>query len=251
MKEPTSVLVVDDNEDLVETFCLILRRLGFRVDTASDGASAVDKFKAHHFDVTLMDIIMPRMNGVEALKLIKESSPGASVILMTAYSEEELMKIAMKAGAHSVVHKPVRIDQMIQRIKEAALKRLILIVDDDADTLETMTKALEFHGYQVVAAGSGEEALSMAGDDCHIAFVDIKLPFMDGFETYLKLKQINPDIRTILMTGYGDEVKDIIDKALAASVITCLYKPFDPSAAIDLVSQLGRQSYRAGCGDDG
>ncbi|HFB06993.1 MAG TPA: response regulator, partial [Chloroflexi bacterium] len=133
MTEDTSILVVDDNEDLLETFSLILKRRGFSVDTAGNGVSAVDKFKERHFDVTLMDIVMPEMNGVEAFRQIREMCPGATVIMMTAYSEEELIQMARDEGAHRIIHKPIRIDQLIELIKEAAASQPILIVDDDAD----------------------------------------------------------------------------------------------------------------------
>ena len=243
MTDQTSVLVVDDNEDLLDTLSLILKRRGFNVDTAENGVSAVDKFKTHHFDVILMDIVMPEMNGVEAFRRIREISPGATVILMTAYSEDELISIALDEGAHHVIHKPIRIDQMIELIKEAALNRLILVVDDDADICQTLTKALELKGHQVLAVGSGEEAITIAKERaCQIAIVDIKLPLMDGLETYLRLKEINPDILAIMMTGYRNEVKDALEKAQAASAITCLYKPFDPLEAIELVSQICEKS---------
>ncbi len=125
MEERPSVLVVDDNEDLLQTFSLILKRRGFNVDTAENGAAAVDKFKAHPVDVILMDIVMPEMNGVEAFRKIREISPRAKVILMTAYSEEELIEIALSEGAHRVVHKPLRVDQMIERGLVAEVTRLL------------------------------------------------------------------------------------------------------------------------------
>jgi DNA-binding NtrC family response regulator len=239
--EPT-VLVVDDNEDLLETFAMILKRRGFFVETADNGASAVDKFKEHSYDVTLMDIVMPEMNGVEAFRKIREMHPGASVILMTAYSEEELIQMARDEGADHVVHKPIRIDQLIEMIKEAATSEPILIVDDDDDICHTLTKTFELQGYQVLAAESGEKAIQIAQEKaCQIAFIDIKLPEIDGLETFLRLKEINPDILTIMMTGFRNEVKDALDKAQAASAITCLYKPFDPSEAADLVSKIGKK----------
>jgi len=248
--EPT-VLVVDDNEDLLVTFSMILKRCGFHVETAENGASAVDKFKEHHFDVTLMDIVMPEMNGVEAFQRIREMQPGATVILMTAYSEEELVQMARDEGAHHIVYKPIRIDQLIELIKEAAASQPILIVDDDADICQTLTKALELEGYQVLAAGSGEEAVLIAQEsDCQIAFIDVKLPNIDGLETFLRLKEINPGILTIMMTGFRNEVKDALDKARAASAITCLYKPFDPSQAADLVRLIGKKSRKSGSKDE-
>jgi DNA-binding NtrC family response regulator len=249
--EPT-VLVVDDNEDLLVTFAMILKRCGFYVETAANGASAVDKFKEHHFDVTLMDIVMPEMNGVEAFRRIREMQPGATVILMTAYSEEELVQMAKDEGAHQIVYKPIRINQLIELIKEAAASQPILIVDDDADICQTLTKALELEGYQVLGAGSGEDAVLIAQEnDCQIAFIDVKLPNIDGLETFLRLKEINPGILTIMMTGFRNEVKDALDKARAASAITCLYKPFDPSEAAELVRLIGKKVRKSGSKDEG
>ena len=248
--EPT-VLIVDDNEDLLETFSMILKRRGFCVETAENGASAVDKFKEHSFDVTLMDIVMPEMNGVEAFRKIREMHPGAPVILMTAYSEEELIQTARDEGAHRIVHKPIRIDRLIELIKEAAASQPILIVDDDADICQTLTRALELQGYEVLAAGSGEEAVIIAQEKaCQIAFIDIKLPNIDGLETFLRLKEINPGILTIMMTGFRNEVKDALDKAQEASAIACLYKPFDPSEVTDLVRQIGRKTGHSGSEND-
>jgi len=251
MKDQASVLVVDDNEDLLDTFSLILKRRGFDVDTAENGLSAVDKFKSRHFDVTLMDIVMPEMNGVEAFKKIKEMSPGATVILMTAYSEDELISMALDEGAHRVVHKPIKIDQIIELIKEAAASQPILIVDDDEDICQTLTKTLKLQGYSTVSAGSGEEAIRIAKEkSCPIAFVDIKLPCMDGLETFLRLKEINPDITAIMMTGYRNEVRDALDRARADSAITCLFKPFDPLEAIELVGQLSKKQTRSESKDE-
>ncbi len=251
MTESASVLVVDDNEDLVETFSMILKRRGFCVDTAANGVLAVDKFRMHHFDVILMDIVMPEMNGVEAFRKIREMSPGATVILMTAYSEDELIKAALSEGAHRVVHKPISIEKMIQMIKEAAMHQPVLLVDDDDDILVTMTRTLESQGYQVLAASSGEEAISLVENKpCGVAFIDIKLPAMNGLETCLRLREINSGIKTIMMTGYREEVQPLVDEALAASAVTCLYKPFDPLEAVGLLGQLDEKPNCAGCRDE-
>ena len=242
MTDELAILVVDDNEDLLETFSLILKRRGFHVETAGDGIAAVDRFKERNFDVTLMDIVMPEMNGVEAFRKIREMDPEASVILMTAYSEEELIQIAKKEGAHQVINKPIRIDQLIDMIKEAATEKPILVVDDDADICETLTKVLRLDGHHVVTAGSGEEAVEIAKETtCKMAFIDVKLPNIDGLETFLRLKEIDPGILTVMMTGFRNEVKDALDKAQEASAITCLYKPFDPSKAADLVRNAGKK----------
>jgi len=251
MSEKTSVLVVDDNEDLAQTFSMILKRRGFDVDIAQDGACAVDKFKSRHYDVTLMDIIMPVMNGVEAFRRMKQIDPEAKVILMTAYYDDEELQTAVDEGAYSAIHKPIGIEQIIELIKSAVMGRAILIVDDDTDICQTMKQSLELEGHQVLAVNSGEEALTVAKEKgCRLAFVDIKLPLMDGFETCLKLKEINSGIMVIMMTGYREEVHDKLEKALTGSALTCLYKPFDPFAAVSLAAQVVEQSCHTGNKND-
>ena len=252
MNDEPTILVVDDNEDLLDTFAMILKRRGFSVETADNGASAVDKFKDHSFDVTLMDIVMPEMNGVEASRMIREIQPEASIILMTAYSDEDLIQIARDEGVRQIVHKPIRIEQLIEIIKEAAADQPILIVDDDADICHTLTDVLKVHGYEVLTAGSGEDAISIAQDkDCQMAFIDVKLPNIDGLETLLRLKEINPGILTVMMTGFRNEVKEALEKAQEASAITCLYKPFDPAEAADIARRIGKRPRKHERTDEG
>lgn len=247
MNEEPTILVVDDNEDLLETFAMILKRRGFSVETAGNGASAVDKFKEQNFDVTLMDIVMPEMNGVEAFRKIKEMQPGASIILMTAYTDEDLIQVAKDEGARRIIHKPIRIDQLIDLINEAARSQPILIIDDDADICDTLTQVLKQQGHEVLTAGSGEEAVIIAQEkDLQMAFIDVKLPNIDGLETLLRLKEINPEILTVMMTGFRNEVKEALDKAQEASAITCLYKPFDPAEAADIVMKIGKKKRHRG-----
>ena len=220
MSDKPTVLVVDDNLDLLNTFAMILKRRGFSVQTAGDGFTAVDKCKEQNFDVTLMDIVMPEMNGVDAFKKIKEINPEASIILMTAYSDEELLQTARDEGVHTIIHKPIRIDQLIQLINETAEGQPILVVDDDADICDTLTKILKLQGYDVLTADSGEEAVMLTqGKSCQMAFIDVKLPSIDGLETLLRLKEMNPDLLVIMMTGFRNEVKDALDKAQEASAL--------------------------------
>jgi CheY-like chemotaxis protein len=120
MTEPLRILVVDDNEDLLRTLSQILKRNGFDVEMAADGCIAVDRYLHGDFNVTLMDIGLPGINGVEAFRLIREMDPEASVILMTGYSDEDLIQLALNEGAQCVLYKPIPIDKMINTIKHAA-----------------------------------------------------------------------------------------------------------------------------------
>ena len=104
------------------------RIVGPGVD-AGDGLAAVDLYRQQNFDVILMDIVMPKMDGIEALRKIIKMDPEAKVILMTAYSEEESIQIAKSEGARRLIRKPVKIDQLIDMIKEATAEESILVVD--------------------------------------------------------------------------------------------------------------------------
>lgn len=138
MSHGLTVLVADDNTDLLETFAQILERSGFLVETAASGVSAIDKCQKRRFDVALMDIVMPGMNGVEASRKIKEMHPGLVIILMTGYSDEALLKTARDEGVQYIVHKPIKIDRLIELIHKAAGNRSVLLIDDDGDINEAL-----------------------------------------------------------------------------------------------------------------
>ena len=143
MTDGLKILIADDNEDLLETFAMILTRHGFGVETARNGLSAVEQYRKRRYDVALMDIVMPGLNGVEASRKIKEIDPQAVIILMTGYSDEALLRLARDEGARHVVNKPLKIDQLIELISEAAGDQPLLVIDsDDAeiyDGTETTT----------------------------------------------------------------------------------------------------------------
>jgi CheY-like chemotaxis protein len=132
MNDGLTILVADDNEDLLETFAMILKRRGFSVETADNGVAAVDKYKKRRFDVALMDIVMPDMDGVEASRRIREIYPDTAIILMTGYTDEEQLKLARDQGARHIIHKPVKIEQLIEIITEAGGGPPVLVIDDDA-----------------------------------------------------------------------------------------------------------------------
>jgi DNA-binding NtrC family response regulator len=136
MSHELTILVADDNADLLDTFAMIFKRRGFLVETAANGLSAVNKYKERRYDVALMDIVMPEMNGVEASRRIKEMDPGAAIILMTGYSDEALLKTARDESTCYIVQKPVKIDRLIELILEAASDQQILVINEEPDIYE-------------------------------------------------------------------------------------------------------------------
>jgi two-component system response regulator HydG len=117
----SNILVVDDLKSIRLTLSGILGDEGYNVVLAEDGYQAIEAAKQTSFDFVFMDIKMPGINGVQTFREIKKINPRAVVIMMTAYSVEELVSQAMGEGAYAVVYKPFDIDK-IMGIIESALR---------------------------------------------------------------------------------------------------------------------------------
>ena len=91
----------------------------------------------------------------------------------------------------------------------------ILLVDDEKKFLDTISDRIRLKGFEPLTATSGKEALEIARKKkIHAAVVDMKMPDMDGLVTITKLKEIHPEIKTVLLTGFGDEKVKEAAKAL-------------------------------------
>ncbi len=91
-------------------------------------------------------------------------------------------------------------------------------------------------------AYSGEEAVRFAKEnDIGIVFIDVKMPVLNGLETYLAINEVNPGVTAVMMTGYRQEAADLVEEALRDGAYTCLYKPLDMDNVIALVDEISRQ----------
>ncbi len=77
-----------------------------------------------------------------------------------------------------------------------------------------------------------------------VIFIDMKLPTINGLETYLRIKEINPKVVAIMITAYRQEVTDLVEEALKNDAYTCLYKPFDMSKLLKLVDEIWEKKQR-------
>ena len=113
------VLIVDDNEINLRVATGFCELLGFTSAYARDGVEAVEAVQGGGFDLILMDVCMPRMDGVEATRLIR-SLPGllakVPIIAITANAEPAEIRICLQAGMHSVVEKPIRVSRLFDAI---------------------------------------------------------------------------------------------------------------------------------------
>ena len=123
MQEKSKILVVDDEPGMRTFLEIILRKEGYSVETASDGMKALDNINNNVFDLAILDVLMPVMNGIEVLKRIIEKSPETTVIIITAFASHETAIEAMKLGAYDYITKPFKIDEIKLVIKKALDKK--------------------------------------------------------------------------------------------------------------------------------
>ena len=248
--EKASILIVDDDVGLGRSLSFVLEHKGYAVTTANDGPEAIERVKESPFDVVFMDIKMPLMNGVETYKRVKKVRPEAAVVMMTAYAVEELVQEALREGAYGVIYKPLDIEKvlaLIERAREAKQGALILVVDDDPGTCTNLKNILSNQGYRVRTANTGEEAIARAQKkDFDVIFIDMKLPTINGLETYLAIKEVNPEAVAVMMTGYRQEIADLVEEALDNNAYTCLYKPLDGEEILRLVEEIQEKKQKTG-----
>ena len=118
-KDKHKILVVDDLKSIRLTLSGILEDEGYKVAMAENGYQAIEAAKQTPFDLIFMDIKMPGINGVQTFREIKKVNPDAAVIMMTAYSVEDLVREALEEGAYAVVYKPFDIEEMLGMIRSA------------------------------------------------------------------------------------------------------------------------------------
>jgi len=122
-EDKNRVLVVDDEPGMRDFLEIMLRKDGYEVDTASDGTEAIDRIEQKMFDLAVVDIQMPVMNGIDVLQKINEKSPETTVIMITAYASHETAIDAMKLGAYDYITKPFKIDEIKLVIKKSLEKK--------------------------------------------------------------------------------------------------------------------------------
>ncbi|MCX7838480.1 MAG: response regulator [Anaerolineae bacterium] len=235
------ILIVDDDVCLARSLALIFKRKGYVVSIAADGLSAIEQVKTAPADIVLMDFKMPGMNGIETYQHLKSIRPNLTALLMTGFAEDDQVQAALQAGILYVLVKPLDIDHLLTLIPKVLARRqtLALIVDDYPEACAQITRVLERKGYQVTCVESGEQAIEAVRQRHYpIIFIDLKLPTMDGLQTYLALRAIDPDITAIMITGYREEMDAQIQAALAHNAHACLYKPFDTKQVQTLVEEI-------------
>jgi DNA-binding NtrC family response regulator len=123
MKGPPKILVIDDDESIRKVLASILQDKGYLADTAKDGEEAIKKTKNNFYNLALIDIRLPDMEGIELLNKLKESTPKMVKIILTGYPSLENAIDAVNKGADGYLIKPVNMSVLNEKIKEHLKKQ--------------------------------------------------------------------------------------------------------------------------------
>ncbi len=121
MADPPTVLVVEDEESFIEALVVGLKREGFLVKVARDGAEAVDVFDAVRPDLVLLDVMLPRLSGIDVCRELRSRSR-VPIIMVTAKGGEIDTVVGLEVGADDYVTKPYRLRELVARMR-AVLRR--------------------------------------------------------------------------------------------------------------------------------
>ena len=243
MEKMLSILIVDDHVSMQRTLKDILEVEGYEVVTASTGLEAIESCQARTFDIILMDVRMPDLNGVEAYRRIKNLAENTRVIMMSAYTVEDLKREALKEGAIAFLQKPLDVEivlQLIQQIQQPP----ILIVMDNQQEQETLAEFLNRRHYRAYTTGTASEALELARQiRFSVIMIDTKLAPMNGLELYLALKQITPTSVAIMLAETDVDFLKQAEEAVRQNAYTFFKKPLDIDRLLVILEKVQRQQH--------
>jgi DNA-binding NtrC family response regulator len=183
------LLVVDDEESQREMLAGFLAKQGYAVSTAESGERALNLCLEHYFEVALLDLRMPEMDGLELLGKLKSLNPEIQVLVLTAHGSVESAVEAMRAGAFHYVNKPVDLEELLLTLKSATERHHLLVENRE---LRTVLSASEVPVNLVAESPAMKEVLST-------------------------VSRVAPTPSTVLILGESGSGKEMVARALHAA----------------------------------
>lgn len=241
------ILVVDDEVDICHNLADILGDLGFTVDIAHEGEGALKLVRERPYDVALLDLKMPGMDGLTLYREIKKLRAGTVAIIVSAYASTSTAAEAVSAGAWHVLAKPVDFPRLMNLVEEAVEQPLVLVVDDDRDLCANLWEILRERGYRVCLAHDAPDAAARLEEHAfRVVLIDMKLPKAHGGTVFRLVRRADPEARTVLITGCRNETDELIAEAVQAGADAVCYKPFDMPLLLSTLRNLAESAKMGG-----
>lgn len=233
------ILIVDDDRDYAESMAELVEIEGYQAVLAYNGMDALKLFKQNNIDLILLDYKMPGLSGIDVLKEIKNYNSSVPVVIMSAFLDTDLLKLAIQTGADEVLDKPVNISKVTSIISSIKNIRNVLILDDDKDFADSLSSVLSNTGYKVYVAYNYEQAINLVmGKEIQLLLLDLKINGETGIDLWHMLRKMHIDVPTIFISGYMDDFFKQIEAILVSSNIDVIKKPFDTEELINKIRNL-------------
>lgn len=240
----------------------LLGAAGFEVLEAANGLEALLQVKRTRPDGVILDIQMPRLGGLDALRRIRAFDPRIRVVILTGLPDPELRNEARAGGAAAFLEKPIVLDDILaaldpdapppasrsrraEPVVEAApaappaaaeivpaapaapeALASVLVVDDDPEVRSLLLEALQLRGYEVRGAPDGTDALrEITRRPPDVILLDIEMPGLNGVDALPAIRALAPDAAVIMVSGSSDA--DVSRQALARGAFDYVTKPID------------------------
>ena len=198
LNQKLSILIVDDHPGMCRTLKDILEAEKYKVVSVFSGKAAISICEKQRFDVILLDFRMPDLNGVEIYLRIKNYTKGTRIIMMSAYSDDELKEKVLQLGDIAFLQKPLDIEKTLKLVKRAEPLSVLIVVENQQER-EKLAIKLNQQNYRAFSTGRADEALSLAGQIYfNLIIIDPNLYTMRSTDLYLALKKITPTSVNIL-----------------------------------------------------
>jgi two-component system, OmpR family, response regulator RegX3 len=171
------VLLAEDEESFIEALEIGLAREGFSVTIARDGAAALELFKAGIFDLVLLDVMLPKMSGLDVCRAIRTSS-NVPIIMVTAKAAEIDTVVGLEVGADDYVAKPYRLRELISRMR-AVLRRVPVTVAAAPSVGADEARSPQDHEVTTTILTSGDIELDLDRHECVVRGVEVQLPLKE------------------------------------------------------------------------
>ncbi|HOP06663.1 MAG TPA: response regulator [candidate division Zixibacteria bacterium] len=259
-KQPVQLLLVDDEEEFLLATSQALTRRGFNVTVAPNGVTALDKLAQQTFDVVVLDVKMPDIDGLEVFSQINNRFPSLPVIILTGHPSVNDAFDTSKQGIADYLAKPVEMEELAQKILKAVEKAAqnnvvedkddnaggdaegisVLLVDDETELLDSLQRLFRRRKMHCLTADNGPRALELLQEELvDVMVLDVKMPGMDGIEVLKQVKEKHPSIQVILLSGHPSVSAAMEGVKLGASEY--LKKPPDIGQLVETIRRLYKQ----------
>jgi len=205
MKKQINILLVDDDPNFLSSLAERAKLKGFNTLIAENGTKALEIAKNNTIHVAVVDQQMPDMEGLVVITQLTTISPDIRTILLTGQGDDKLKEATQ--ALNSKYFDKEDMGNFWDFLSNLPIGNVsILLVDDDSRFVKTLAERIRIKGYDPLVAMNGKEALEIAKTNrIHMAVVDQQMPDMDGLVVITKLKEVDPQIKTLLLTGHGDD----------------------------------------------